>query len=286
MTTIAVIGMGQMGAAVAGRLAERGARVLTSLEGRSEASASRAAAAHAEAVDDETLVTTAGIVLSIVPPDQAEAVAARFVPLAARTELPPLFLDCNAVAPETVAAIARPFLARRLPFGDASILGGPPRPDTAGPRLYMSGPVAAAAGTLRDFGLDTRLLSASLGEASALKMAYAGITKGFQAIGAAMALGAYRHGVGDSLVEELAQSQPHLYAFLARQLPKMYAKAYRFDGEMREIAAFLQPEEAASQMFAGAADLYARIAEAHRAGPQSEIVTTLDAFAESGRVDT
>lgn len=280
MTTIAVIGMGEMGAAMAARLTEHGARVVTNLAGRSEASAARAKAARVEAMSDEELVGEAELVLSIVPPAEAEAVATAFLPLALRAEFPPVFLDCNAVAPQTVTAIARPYLDRRLPFGDASIIGGPPRPGGPGPRLYMSGPVTAAAATLRDFGIDTRHLSATLGDASALKMSYAGITKGFQAIGAAMALGAFRAGAGENLVEELKQSQPQIYAMLARQLPRMYPKAYRWDAEMREIAAFLEPEEGAVAMLAGAADLFARIAHAQDEGPQSEMIALIDRFAE------
>ena len=61
-------------------------------------------------------------------------------------------------------------------------------------------------------------------------------------------------------------------------LPSMYNKAYRWDGEMREIAKFLQPEQGASTMLSGAADLYEHIAADHRAGPQSEIISTLDRF--------
>lgn len=280
MTTIAVIGMGEMGSSIAGRLAERGARVLTELAGRSEASAARARAAGVEPREAEDLVAEATLVLSVVPPAAAEGVAARFLPLLARAEIAPVFLECNAIAPQTVATVAEPFLARRLPFGDASIIGGPPRPGTAGPRLYMSGPVAAAAATLRDFGLDTRHLSTALGDASALKMSYAGITKGIQALGAAMALGAFRNGAGESLVEELKQSQPQTYAWLSRTLPSMYAKAARWDGEMRQIARFLEPEEGAAAMLTGAADLYEHIAEAHREGAQSEIISLLDRFAE------
>src|SRR5690606_38988502 len=126
--------------------------------------------------------------------------------------------------------------------------------------------------------LDTRVLSDALGDASALKMAYAGITKGFQALGTSMALGAARNGAAESFVAELEASQPQLHAWLSKQLPSMYAKAYRWDGEMREIAKFLQPEEGASQMLSGAATLYEHVAEDNRTGPQSEIISILDRF--------
>ncbi len=133
---------------------------------------------------------------------------------------------------------------------------------------------------LRDLGLDVRVLSTELGDASALKMAYAGITKDFQALGASMVLGAWRNGAADSFVAELKSSQPQLHAWLKRELPRMYPKAHRWVGEMDEISTFLQPESGSAQMLTGAARLYEHIAAQHKAGPESEIVSTLDKFVE------
>ena len=170
------------------------------------------------------------------------------------------------------------FSDKGLPFLDGSIIGAAPRPDGSSPRLYMSGPIKGEAETLKQLGIDTRVLSSNLGDASTLKMSYAGITKGFQALGASMALGAGRNGAQESLVAELKFSQPQLYGWLSKAMPSMYDKAYRWDGEMREIAKFLLPEQGASTMLAGAADLYVHIAEDNRAGPKSEIISTLDRF--------
>lgn len=282
MTTIAVIAMGEMGSGIAGRLAAHGATVLTSLAGRSAASAERARAAGVEAVDDDALVARAQLLLSIVPPHSAPETAARFMPLIGKAAEKPAFVDCNAIAPQTLHEIAKPFLERGLPFLDASIIGAAPRPEGPGPRFYMAGDADEASGMLRGLGLDARMLSKNLGDASTLKMSYAGITKGFQALGTAMALGAGRNGALDSLVAELKDSQAGLYDWLSRQLPRMYPKAYRWDGEMREIAKFLMPEAGASGMLAGAADLYNHVAEDNRAGPQSEIIAMLNRFVGKG----
>ncbi|HWA50494.1 MAG TPA: DUF1932 domain-containing protein [Dongiaceae bacterium] len=278
MVTIAVIAMGEMGAGVARRLVERGARVLTSLAGRSAASAKRAEAAGVTAVDDAALIAQTEIFLSIVPPSSAGETAERFRPLIQAAARKPVYIDCNAIAPQTLKIVAKPFVESGLPFIDGSIIGAPPKPDGSTPRLYMSGPIAKEAETLKALGLDTRVLSTALGDASALKMAYAGITKGFQALGTSMALGAARNGAAASLVAELQASQPALYGWLQKQLPIMYAKAYRWDGEMREIAKFLEPERGAAQMLSGAATLYEHVAQDNRAGPESEIVSTLDRF--------
>jgi 3-hydroxyisobutyrate dehydrogenase-like beta-hydroxyacid dehydrogenase len=278
MTVIAVVAMGEMGTGVAQRLAQRGARVLTSLDGRSAASAKRATEAGVTVTDDAALIAEAEMFLSIVPPAVAGATAERYLPLIQKARRKPVYIDCNAIAPQTLSAIAKTFAEKSLPFLDASIIGGAPRPGGPSPRLYMSGPISGEASMLEGLGIETRVLSATLGDASAIKMSYAGITKGFLALGASMALGAGRNGAQESLVAELKASQPLLYGLLSKSLPSMYDKAYRWDGEMREIAKFLLPEKGASAMLAGAADLYEHIAEDNRAGPQSEIISSLNRF--------
>ena len=193
MTAIAVVSMGEMGSGIAGLLVESGARVLTSLEGRSAASVSRAKAAGVENCDDAEMIDQAELVLSIVPSSAAGATAERFLPLFKHSAGKPMFLECNAIAPQTVLVLAKRFAEQGLRFGDAGIIGPSPKtrgPKTRGtsPRFYMSGPVREEAELLHSFGLDTRVLSDAVGDASALKMAYAGINKGFQAMGAAMIL--------------------------------------------------------------------------------------------------
>src|SRR6202044_3803749 len=105
------------------------------------------------------------------------------------------------------------------PFVDAGIIGSPPGPAPAGgdkvtgsPRFYASGEAAPRFVRLRDHGLDVRVLDGALSAASALKMSYAGITKGTQAIGAAMMLAATRAGSAEALFKELSFSQREMLA--------------------------------------------------------------------------
>lgn len=278
MNSIAVISMGEMGAGIAGLLVSNGARVLTSLGGRSAASLARAEAAGVEVLDERSMVEQADLLLSIVPPAAAGEVAQRLLPLLEQAAQPPTYLDCNAIAPQTLLALAQPFVQRGLPFADAGIIGPSPKVGGGSPRLYLAGNVDNACEQLRALGLDARRVSGELGDASALKMAYAGITKGLQALGSAMALGAARHGGQDLLLAELQASQPALYGWLARQLPSMYAKAYRWDGEMHEIARFVAPEAGAAQMYEGAAEWYGQVAESWKQGADSEIIAALERF--------
>src|SRR5271163_3423228 len=96
---VAIIGHGEMGAAVGRRLREAGARVLTSLTGRSAASADRIRRAGLEVVDDDRLIADAEFVLSIVPPAAALEVAERLRDSLRRADSPTIFADCNAIAP-------------------------------------------------------------------------------------------------------------------------------------------------------------------------------------------
>ncbi len=261
---VAVIAAGAMGSAVGRRLVENGVTVLTSLAGRSAATEQRARAAGMTPVADEALAA-ADILLSILPPAEAEGLAERLSALFATAPAKPLFVDCNAICPDTVLRIGAVVAASGTPFLDAGIIGPPPTAGGKGPSFYVSGPDAARLLSLAPFGLEIRPMDGPLGAASALKMSYAGITKGLTALAAAMMLAATRAGAADALRQELAASQPQLLAWFTRQLPSMYPKAYRWVAEMEEIAAFVGADPAARTMFEGAAALYERLAEDFRA---------------------
>ncbi len=257
--TVAIIAAGMMGSGVAGRLTQHRVRVLTSLAGRSADSVARAEAAGMTDASDADIVQ-ADIILSIVPPGDALTLVGRLAPHLTAASRKPVYVDCNAVNPATVARIAAVIESTGARFVDGGIIGGPPAPGTTGTSIYVSGPHAGEVAALTDYGLEIRVLDAPVGAASALKMSYAGITKGFTALGAAMMLAATRGGAAEDLRRELAASQPALFGWLSRQTPRMYSKAYRWVAEMEEIAGFTGEDEAAGQIFAGAAEFYRRIA--------------------------
>ncbi|HXQ83230.1 MAG TPA: DUF1932 domain-containing protein, partial [Xanthobacteraceae bacterium] len=162
------------------------------------------------------------------------------------------------------------------PFVDSGIIGSPPKPGDAGPRFYASGPAAPRFATLRQYGLDVRVLDGAMSAASALKMSYAGITKGTQAIGAAMMLAATRAGSADALFAELSSSQKEMFAWFKRGLALMPPKAYRWVAEMHEIAGFVGEDPTAHELYEGAAHFYERIAEDFDGGKKD--VTALAEF--------
>ena len=257
--TVAIIAPGNMGAAVGGRLTENKVNVLTSLAGRSQASAARAKAAGMTAVADAQL-TESDFLLSIVPPGDALALAQRLAPVLGAANKKPVYVDCNALSPQTVERVDAVIAATGCPFVGAGIIGPPPKPGTTNTKIYASGPHAADLAKLNDYGLIVRVLAGPLTAASALKMSYAGITKGFTALGAAMMLAATRGGSAEALKAELAESQPALLGFLSRMVPAMYAKAYRWVAELDEIGVFVGDNYAEHEMMEAAARLYERMA--------------------------
>lgn len=258
--TVAVVAPGNMGAGVGRRLTENKVTVLTSLTGRSEESAKRAREAGMQPVEDRTLAE-ADFFLSIIPPGDALGLAKRVAPVLTAANKKPLYVDCNAVSPPTVQKIADEIAATGCPFVGAGIIGPPPKPGSTNTKIYASGPAAADLAKLNNYGLIVRVLDGPVTAASALKMSYAGITKGFTALGTAMMLAATRGGSADALRAELAESRPDLLRYLSNQVPSMYSKAYRWVAELDEIAAFVGDERAEHEMLAAAARLYERIAD-------------------------
>ncbi len=260
---IVVIGAGEMGAAVARRLHECGAKVATSIAGRSPASIERVKRAGVEAIDDDNrLVRDADFIMSIVPPGVAIAVAERFREPILQAEAKPVFVECNAIAPSTTRRIEE--ILHGVRFIDAGIIGGPPasgsQDPAKGPRFYASGSEARELMRMATYGLDITVLDAPVGGASALKLAYAGMTKGFTALAAAMVNAAAREGLADALRTELSRTQPGFLARLERSIPDMFPKAYRWVAEMEQIGDFIGDDREGANIYKGAASLFEWIA--------------------------
>jgi 3-hydroxyisobutyrate dehydrogenase-like beta-hydroxyacid dehydrogenase len=276
--TIGVIAMGEMGSGVARRLHERGATVITQLAGRSAASAARAERAGAVPVStDEEFVRQADYILSIVPPGDAVALAERLAPALKRAGRKTVYVDCNAVSPQSAERIGAALDGTGCTYVDAGIIGPPPGPNTR-TIFYASGPGAKEFERLSERGLSIRVMDAPNGAASAMKLSYAGITKGCTAIGSAMMLGATRGGTADALLQELSESQPMLLNWMRGFVSRMPPKAYRWVAEMEEIAQFQADDPAARDMYLGIARFYEQIAAAVAEPQPGDPVAQLEEF--------
>jgi 3-hydroxyisobutyrate dehydrogenase-like beta-hydroxyacid dehydrogenase len=216
---------GEMGAALGALLRGRAA-VLWASEGRSDATATRAAGLR-DVRSVRALVDEADVILSVCPPHAALDVARSVAGFEG------VFVDANAVAPATARAIASVVGGRCV---DGGIVGPPPvSPGTT--RLYLSGREAARAAELfAGTALDARVVSAEVGDASAVKATYAAWTKGTAAMLLSIRAVARAEGVEETLAGEWELSQPELFERLRLAERSARAKGWRWVGEMEEIA--------------------------------------------------
>ncbi|KAG2125966.1 6-phosphogluconate dehydrogenase C-terminal domain-like protein [Suillus clintonianus] len=290
MPRLAVVAAGAMGSAVAKRLVSFGCTVYTNLDGRSEATRKRAQDAGMINVSINELVLKSDWILSILPPRDAVSFAEKIQDAAAKHgsafPSPRTFVDCNAVNPETVKRIAALFAGTSVKFVDAGIIGGPPK-GNYDPTFYASaedGKMLDEFTALSNYGLKVSPLKGEgvgVGDASALKMSYAGITKGTTGLYTTMVLAAHASSpaTADALMRELHMSQPVLLNRLVEAVPPMLPKAYRWIGEMEEIADFVGGGE--GDVYRGIAKVYERI-EKSIAGDEVD-VATLRKFVEKAK---
>jgi 3-hydroxyisobutyrate dehydrogenase-like beta-hydroxyacid dehydrogenase len=264
MTSIATVGIlspGEMGAAVGQVLHRHGLRVVTCLEGRGDWTVSRAKEAGIEGLQSyDELVREADILLSILVPAQARAVAGIVAQALRRTGAALAYVDCNAVSPQTVREVARTVTEAGARFVDAAIIGGPPMAEN-GPRFYASGPDTEPFEELRAHGLDVHLMGGDVGQASGFKMIYGATTKGIAALWMELMVAAEAMGLRDALEAELAQGDNLSRQRVERFMSGMAARSGRYVGEMEEIAATFEGVGLTPRMLLGAADMFALVAK-------------------------
>lgn len=239
--------------------------------GRSDETARRAAAAGLRDVSVlGALAEQCDVIVSICPPGAAVDVATAVLDSGFRGT----YVDANAIAPETARRIATMFDR----FVDGAVVG-PPAQREGTTRFYLSGPEAGAVATLWDGSLvDARVIGDGPTSASALKMVYAGWTKGTTALLLATVALAEAEGVSNALFAEWAMSQPDLVERARRSAIDAGPKAWRWVDEMREIATTFGSNGLPAGFHAAAADTYARLAGLEDGGTEArleDVIATL-----------
>ncbi|MDO8476100.1 MAG: DUF1932 domain-containing protein [Candidatus Rokubacteria bacterium] len=255
--TIGVLHPGEMGVTVGASARAGGSRVLWASEGRSAQTRERAAAAGLD--DAKTLASlcaACGVILSVCPPHSALDLAR----VVAAQGFSGVYVDGNAVSPGTARDIGRIIERGGATFVDGGIID-PPARARGTTRLYLSGEQAGRIARLFAQGpLEAIALHGGPGAASALKMAYAAYTKGTAALLVSIRALAIRAGVDQALLDEWARSQPELGARSERAAGETARKAWRFTGEMAEIAATFDDAGLPDGFFRAAAEIYESLA--------------------------
>ncbi|HEV8343493.1 MAG TPA: DUF1932 domain-containing protein [Candidatus Binatia bacterium] len=277
--TVALLHPGNMGTTLGAAAATSGARVVWASHQRSKATQQRAKQAGLFDVENLTnAVRASDVILSVCPPHAALDVA-RSV---AEHKFSGIYVDANAISRATAEQIGETVTNAGASFVDGGIIG-PPAKRAGTTRLYLSGGRAHEVVELFSASLlDTRAIGAEPGAASALKMAYAAWTKCSDALILATCALAAIEGVDKALLEEWSLSQPDLERRSSRAAALAAPKAWRYVGEMREIAATFEAAGLPAGFHNAAADLYERLAPfKDRVDPLPTITAVVDALRAS-----
>jgi 3-hydroxyisobutyrate dehydrogenase-like beta-hydroxyacid dehydrogenase len=276
--TIGVLHPGEMGSMVAAAAREAGARVVWASAGRGRATRDRATAAGVEDVGSlRDLAAASDVILSVCPPDAALDVA-RDV---AATGFTRVYVDGNAVSPATAREIARVIEGAGATFIDGGIIGPPPR-KRGTTRLYVSGAGAPQVKSLfGDSALEVIALDAPAGAASAVKMSYAAWTKGTSALILSVRALAASEGVEDALLGEWRTSQPQLIKRSEDAASGSAPKAWRFVGEMEEIAATFAAAGLPDGFHLAAAEVWRRLSS-YKDTQKPDVAEVVDVLRRGG----
>ena len=254
--TIGVLHPGAMGVTVGASVKAGGSRVIWASEGRSKATRDRADKAGLEDIGSLSgLVRSSDAIISVCPPHAAVDVAREVI----RIGFDGIYADVNAVSPATARKIMQIVTSSKAGYVDGGIIG-PPAHEPGRTRLYLSGQQADKIEPLFAKGnMDAIMIGEEPGAASALKMCYAAWTKGSSAMLLAIRALAEAEGVSEALLNEWNKSQPGLEARSEAASAAAAPKAWRFVGEMEEIASTFKEAGLPDLFHLGAAALYKRL---------------------------
>jgi len=271
--TIAILSPGEMGAATGKAFKENGFNIITALEGRSENTFERAnAAGFRDCGSVKLVLAEADIIFSILPPGDALVQAERVASEMSETGYTPPYFDCNAVSPETAAKIGAVIEDAGAAYIDGGIVGNPPGASVP-TRFFVSGSGAESMNIFDGKGVEIKQCGSEAGTASAIKMCYAGITKGTSALHAAILMAAEKLDVSDELHKELIFSQGAIYKRMEAMTSALPAVSNRYISEMEEIAKTLGSVLMPTGFHQASAELYKLMTKSPFA---SEIRETVD----------
>ena len=275
MIKLGILHPGQMGISVAASAKNSGCEVYWASENRSEQT--RIRAVEHGLIDAHTLAElchTCNLIVSVCPPHAAEDLARQIMELGFHGT----YLDANAISPQRVRRMGESLSSAGIHFVDGGIIGGPAW-EPGSTWLYLSGEYAQKAADCFSAGpLEVSVIGSEIGKASALKMCYAAYTKGSTALLSAVLATAEELGVRTELENEWSRGGSDFSEQAQNRARKVTAKAWRFEGEMKEIAATLAGAGIPDGFHLAASEIYHRTAHFKDASETPELQEVLDAL--------
>jgi 3-hydroxyisobutyrate dehydrogenase-like beta-hydroxyacid dehydrogenase len=258
LETIGIIHPGAMGISVAATALRSGHQVCYASEGRSDTTRARAAEQNLHDLGSmPALCVECSIIMSVCPPYAAEDVAGQVISQGFKG----LYLDANAISPQKAERIGKLLSEAGISFVDGGIIGGPAW--TPGETwLYLSGKEAIRIADCFSAGpLEVSLIGDEIGKASALKMCYAAYSKGTTALLTTILAAAEASGVRAELSAQWERDGPGFSEQAEGRARRVTAKAWRFAGEMDEIASTFESAGLPGGFHAAAGEVYRRLAD-------------------------
>jgi 3-hydroxyisobutyrate dehydrogenase-like beta-hydroxyacid dehydrogenase len=286
---VGIMSIGEMGFHWAKLLKSHGVEVLTYDKDRGEVSRKRAENAGVTSVRSmNALVREAELIVSIVVPSAAKKVAGKVAKAALKTGRKDLlYCDANAISPMTADAIAKVLTPVGVNFVDGCIIGSASKMGK-GTIVYLSGPQAERLRGLEAFNIPLKLLGASTNQASAFKVIYAGLTKGFQGLFCELLMGARKFGLLNEIRAQYEESFPGLLDKVSSSIVGLQIHAGRRAEEMDELKRTFNSQGLDSFMAPAAQKVLRAIAalnlgQASDSGARhGELADTLELFYENG----
>jgi 3-hydroxyisobutyrate dehydrogenase-like beta-hydroxyacid dehydrogenase len=277
--SIGVINPGDMGVSIAASAVHNGHHVYWASKGRSADTRKRAEENHLiDAGTLEEVCKQCSIILSVVPPSASEEVAEQVI----AQKFKGTFADLNAISPQRAQRIGERLEANGIKFVDGGIIG-PPAWATNTTWLSLSGKSSSTIAALFTNGpLRTETLGDRVGDASALKMCYGAYTKGHTALIAGVLGTAANSGVRDALMRRWAADGSGLDKSAAGRVARITDRAWRWVGEMDEIASTFEHASMPRGFHDAAGDIYRRLAQFKDQEPPSTD-TLIDALKKPAR---
>ncbi len=249
---------GAMGISLAASAQNSGNEAYWISNGRSPETRQRAEEHNLSDLQTLPLLTqTCSVIISICPPYAAEEVAKSV----AAQNFDGLYVDANAISPQRALRIQEIVEKAGARFVDGSVIGGPAW-KANNTWLQLSGGYAQDVARFFCEGpLETNIIGNEIGKASALKMTYAAYSKGTTALLAAILAAAENFDVRNELEAQWAKYEPEFVEEAHTRTKRVTAKAWRFAGEMDEIAETFAEAGLPSGFHEAAGEIYQRIAD-------------------------
>ena len=257
MTKIGILHPGEMGVSIAASAIKSGHQIYWVSQGRSEKTRLRAEKYDLHEVDTlPQLCRASEIIFSVCPPSAAENVAKSVI----ENGFKGYYLDANAIAPQRARNIGQMMEANGIHFIDGGIIGGPAwKPGETW--LYLSGKGSKTiADCISNGPLEVKIIGDEIGKASALKMCFAAYSKGTTALLAAILATAEASGVRRELYQQWGMDDSGFVNQAEGRAIRATAKAWRFEGEMHEIASTFREAGLPTGFHEAAAEIYRRLA--------------------------